>query len=97
MCSLIVLSLGVAGWQASFLLTFCMSVGALVVWYLFSVAHVIPALNSPTPPRLSVTADVDHTKAASFAVTQVYRKKVGNGKLTSSNSLQNTSLTDSLL
>ena len=40
---------GIAGWRASFILTSAQSAFALVMWYYFSVSHVIPALNTPAP------------------------------------------------
>lgn len=93
---------GVAGWQASFLLTFAMSGGALLVWYFCAVPHVIQALNTPTPIKQKFTAEVDGSKAAAFAVSGAgaYRKKEVSSSETGGNKRQkgvSDMLTDNLL
>ncbi len=48
---------GMLGWQASFLLTLFMSIAALVIWYCFSVPHVIHDLNTPTAKHSDLVVD----------------------------------------
>jgi MFS family permease len=38
---------GAAGWQAAFILTFCLSACCMVVWWRYIKAEIVPALNTP--------------------------------------------------